>query len=113
MEPLRQGDPETVGDYKITGRLGAGGMGQVYLGTSPGGRLVAVKTIRLEHAADPHFRQRFAAEIAAARRVNGFYTAPVLDADPDASPPWMVTAYVDGLALADLLRAGGPMGPGD
>ncbi|MQY05433.1 WD40 repeat domain-containing serine/threonine protein kinase [Actinomadura macrotermitis] len=109
MEPLRQDDPAFVGDYKITARLGAGGMGQVYLGASPGGRPVAVKTIRWEHAADPRFRQRFAAEVAAARRVSGFYTAQLLDADPAASPPWMVTAYVDGPSLDTLVKERGPL----
>src|SRR5579859_6358556 len=96
MDALQPGDPGSVGDYRLLGRLGAGGMGQVFLGESPGGRKVAVKLVLPQHAADTEFRQRFAREVAAARQVGGFHTAPVVDADPDADPPWMVTAYVPG-----------------
>jgi serine/threonine protein kinase len=74
-------------------------MAQVFLGTSPGGRKVAVKLIRPEYADDAEFRRRFAREIAAARQVGGFHTAAVVDADPDADPPWMVTAYIPGPSL--------------
>lgn len=77
MDPLRVGDPERVGPY----RLSAGGMGQVFLGQSPGRRPVAVKLVRPELADDQRFRERFASEVAAARRVGGFYTAQVVDAD--------------------------------
>ncbi|MQY03692.1 WD40 repeat domain-containing serine/threonine protein kinase [Actinomadura macrotermitis] len=111
MIPLRPGDPDRIGPYRITGRLGEGGMGEVLLGESPGGRKVAVKLIRAEYAADARFRARFAREVEAARRVNGFYTAPVVDADADADPPWMVTAYVPGPSLAATVRAGGPLPP--
>jgi hypothetical protein len=90
---LTAGDPGRVGRYRIVARLGAGGMGQVYLGRSPGGRAVAVKVVRPELAGDPEFRRRFAREVAAARRVNGVFTAGVVDADVNGSPAWLATAY--------------------
>ena len=82
MEALGPADPVQVGPYRLVGRLGEGGMGRVFLGRSPGGRPVAVKMVRPEYAADSGFRKRFAAEVEAARRVGGFYTAQVVDADP-------------------------------
>ncbi|MQY09264.1 WD40 repeat domain-containing serine/threonine protein kinase [Actinomadura macrotermitis] len=109
MDPLLPGDPRRIGDYRLEGRLGAGGMGQVYLGLSPGGRRVAVKVIRPDHAGTPHFRERFAREIEAARRVHGFYTAEVVDADPAGEPPWMATAYIPGRSLDRAVRDDGAM----
>jgi protein kinase-like protein/NACHT domain-containing protein len=109
MDPLQPGDPGQVGDYRLLGRLGAGGMGQVFLGRSPGGRPVAVKLIRPEHADSRQFRSRFAREVEAAKRVGGFHTALVLDADPDANPPWMVTAYIPGPSLRDAVTDRGPL----
>jgi serine/threonine protein kinase len=109
VDALQPGDPLAVGKYRLLNRLGAGGMGRVYLGTSPGGRLVAVKLIRPELADDPDFRRRFAQEVHAARRVGGIFTAPVVDADPDGPQPWLVTAYVDGPSLAEAVVAQGPM----
>jgi len=94
MDSLQPGDPVTVGGYRLLGRLGSAGMGQVFLGSSPGGRRVAVKLIHSDYARTSQFRARFAREIEAARRVGGFHTAPVVDADPDADPPWMITAYI-------------------
>jgi serine/threonine protein kinase len=111
METLRAGDPPYVGVYRLMGRLGAGGMGRVYLGVSPGGRKVAVKLLLPEHSADTDFRRRFAREVAAARQVGGFHTAPVVDADPDADPPWMVTAYIPGPSLDAVVRNAGPLDP--
>src|ERR1700761_3537114 len=113
MEALRVGDPRQVGVYKLVGRLGDGGMGQVFLGVSPGGRAVAVKVIRPELAADPEFLQRFAREGAAARRVGGFHTAPVVDADPYDDQPWMVTAYIAGPSLQAGVSGGGPLAAAD
>jgi serine/threonine protein kinase len=84
-------------------------MGRVFLAQSPGGRRVAVKLIRSELAEDPDFRVRFAREVRAARQVSGAFTAPVIDADPDAPLPWLVTAYIDGPSLADAVRTQGPM----
>jgi Protein kinase domain len=108
-EPLRRWDPEQIGGYVLVGRLGAGAMGQVYLGRSPSGRLVAVKTIKIEFADEPGFRTRFAQEVAAARRVSGAFTAPVVAADPEADVPWLATAYVPAPALSTLVRACGPL----
>jgi len=107
-ESLRRWDPERIGPYVILGRLGAGAMGQVYLGRSAAGRLVAVKTIKVDLAEEAGFRTRFAQEVAAARRVSGFFTAAVVEADPEADLPWLATAYVPGPSLARLVKACGP-----
>ncbi|MGW8763273.1 RodZ domain-containing protein [Streptomyces sp. NPDC055815] len=104
--------PRRIGVYDVERELGAGGMGTVYLARSPGGRAVAVKVARPELAADPHFRRRFRAEVEAARRVGGFHTAPVVDADPDAKVPWLATAYIAGPTLAELIEREGPMDEG-
>lgn len=103
MEPLQLGDPEKIGSYTLQGRLGAGGMGEVFLGYSPGGRPVAVKLIHQTLAADPAFRRRFRREAEAARKVGGFHTAQVVDAQYDADRPWLVTAYVAGPTLASVI----------
>ncbi|MGO9144155.1 MAG: serine/threonine-protein kinase [Streptosporangiaceae bacterium] len=109
VEPLRRWDPEQIGGYVLVGRLGAGAMGRVYLGRSAAGRLVAVKTIKIELADEPDFRTRFAQEVAAARRVSGAFTAAVVAAEPEADVPWLATAYVPAPALSDLVRACGPL----
>jgi eukaryotic-like serine/threonine-protein kinase len=109
---LRTGDPPRIGPYRLLGRLGAGGMGQVYLGRSAGGRLVAVKVIRPGLAGEPGFRARFAREVAAARTVSGLFTALVLDADTDGPVPWLATAYVPGPSLAGAVDAQGPLPAG-
>jgi serine/threonine protein kinase/sugar lactone lactonase YvrE len=111
MEALRPGDPGSVGPYQLVGRLGSGGMGQVYLAETPGGRQVAVKLINPGHARNAQFRERFAREVEAARRVGGFHTAQVVDADPQADPPWMVTAYIAGPSLEEAVDSGGPLPP--
>ncbi|WP_051065461.1 protein kinase domain-containing protein [Nocardiopsis potens] len=111
-DPLRDGDPARVGPYRLHARLGGGGMGEVFLGASPGGRTVAVKTVRPELAGDADFRRRFAAEVEAARRVGGFYTAQVVDADPGADPPWLATAYIPGPSLHQAVSGRGPLPPG-
>jgi len=108
-ESLRRWDPERVGPFVILGRLGAGAMGQVYLGRSAAGRLVAVKTIKVELAEEAGFRTRFAQEVAAARRVSGVFTAAVVEADPEADLPWLATAYVPAPSLNRLVQACGPM----
>ena len=108
-QPLRRWDPDRIGPYVILGRLGAGAMGQVYLGRSAAGRLVAVKTIKVDLAEEAGFRTRFAQEVAAARRVSGFFTAAVVQADPEADLPWLATAYVPAPSLARLVKACGPL----
>src|SRR5579859_1671449 len=109
MDPLRPGDPRDVGRYRLIGRLGEGGVGVVFLGLSPGGRQVAVKVIHPGRA-NPRFRERFAREIEAARQVGGFHTTPVIDADPTADSPWVVTVYIQGPSLQDAVERGGPFG---
>jgi serine/threonine protein kinase len=106
--PLVAGDPDTVGQYQIVGRLGAGGMGRVYLGRTRGGRLVAVKVVYPQLAEDRDFRRRFAREVAAARQVSGLYTAGVIDADWEGDPAWLATAYVPGGSLSDAVADHGP-----
>ncbi len=106
---LEPGDPARIGPYRLVGVLGSGGMGRVFLGRSAGGRPVAVKVIRADLAADPEFRVRFAREVAAARKVNGLYTALVVDADVDGPVPWLATAYVPGPSLADAVASQGPL----
>ena len=98
-EQLRPGDPRRVGPYRLTGRLGGGGMGEVFLGRSAGGRPVAVKVIRPELASDHEFRTRFRREVAAARRVSGLYTATVAGADTEGAVPWLATEYLPGPSL--------------
>src|SRR5262249_61107189 len=93
MEPLRRWDPEQIGPYALLGRLGAGAMGQVFLGRSTAGRLVAVKTIKIEFAEEAGFRARFAQEGAAARRVSGVFTAGVFLAVPGADMARLANAY--------------------
>ena len=109
LDELQPGDPRRIGPYWLEGRLGAGGMGRVYLGRSPGGRHVAVKAIRAELAESPDFRTRFAREVSAARRVSGIFTAPVVDADLDGPVPWLATSYVAGPSLATAVATGGPL----
>jgi hypothetical protein len=109
IKDLKSGDPASVGPYRLLGRLGAGGMGQVYLAKSPGGRLVAIKLIRPELAEERGFRSRFASEISAARNVSGIYTAAVVDADSEAELPWMATVYVPGPSLTDAVEDNGPL----
>jgi serine/threonine protein kinase len=109
LDELQDGDPRQVGKYTLLGRLGSGGMGQVFLGRSVGGRQVAVKVIRSDLARDRNFRARFAREVEAASRVSGAFTAPVIDADPDAVMPWLVTSFVRGPSLADAVEQHGPL----
>ncbi len=108
-DALRRWDPERIGPYAVLGRLGSGSMGQVFLGRSAAGRLVAVKTIRVELAEEAGFRTRFAQEVAAARKVSGVFTAAVVEADPEADLPWLATAYVPAPSLSRLVLACGPL----
>jgi serine/threonine protein kinase len=109
VRALQPADPQLIGPYRLVGQLGSGGMGRVFLAMSAGGRPVAVKMIRAELAADPDFRSRFSREVSAARRVNGLFTALVVDADVDAQVPWLATAYVAGPSLAETVKGHGPL----
>ncbi len=106
---LQPQDPREIGPYQLLGQLGMGGMGQVFLGMSAGGRPIAVKVIRAELASDPDFRARFEREVAAAQRVSGLFTALVVDADLDGPTPWLATAYVAGPSLTETVRGHGPL----
>ncbi|WP_421111540.1 serine/threonine-protein kinase, partial [Streptomyces sp. NEAU-S77] len=109
VEQLTQHDPRRIGPFEVLGRLGAGGMGLVYLARSASGRRVAIKTVRTELAEDQLFRVRFTREVEAARAVSGFYTAAVVDADPRAAVPWLATAYVPAPSLEEIVNECGPM----
>ncbi|MGW6706778.1 serine/threonine-protein kinase [Streptomyces sp. NPDC054956] len=108
LQPLKADDPAVVGGYRLAAVLGAGGMGKVYLSYTPGGRPIAIKVIRAEFGEDPEFRRRFQQEVRSAQRVQGLYTAPVIDSDTEGPQPWLATAYVPGPSLAHAVaRHGG------
>ncbi len=109
MRGLEAVDPRQIGRFAVAARLGAGAMGAVYLARSAGGRPVAVKLVHPGLADDPAFRERFRREIAAARRIGGFWTPAVVDADPDAPAPWLATEFVPGPTLAEAVRIAGPL----
>ncbi|GHB15553.1 hypothetical protein GCM10010306_003640 [Streptomyces umbrinus] len=114
--PRHAGEPGAIGSiggYELVDRLGSGGMGVVYLARSVSGRQVAVKVVHAQYALDEEFRARFRQEVAAARRVSGAFTAPVVDADPDAELPWMATLYVPGRTLSEMVDREGPLGGPD
>ncbi|MEU6868084.1 serine/threonine-protein kinase [Streptomyces sp. NPDC046876] len=107
MQSLRAdyvGFPEYAGQYRLESVLGSGGMGIVHLATSGSGLKLAVKIVHPQHAVDPEFRARFRQEVTAARRVSGAFTAPVVDADPDAERPWMATLFIDAPTLSERVR---------
>jgi serine/threonine protein kinase len=107
FKPLQESDPAVVGGYRLAAVLGTGGMGKVYLTYTPGGRPIALKVIRPEFSEDPEFRRRFKQEVHAAQRVQGLYTAPVIDSDTDGPQPWLATAYVPGPSLAHAVAQHG------
>ncbi|MFE7232831.1 serine/threonine-protein kinase [Streptomyces sp. NPDC057596] len=109
FQPLQPDDPPLVAGYRLAARLGAGGMGRVYLSHTQGGRPVAIKVVHPELADNPAFRRRFRREIAAARRVRGAYTAELIDADADGVPPWLATLYVPGPSLTEAVARRGPL----
>ncbi|GGV34492.1 hypothetical protein GCM10010277_19790 [Streptomyces longisporoflavus] len=109
FQPLQADDPPMVAGYRLAARIGAGGMGRVYLSHTQGGRPVAIKVVRPELADDPAFRRRFSREIKAAQRVRGAYTAELIDADADGVPPWLATLYVPGPSLSDAVARSGPL----
>ncbi|MFC9330692.1 serine/threonine-protein kinase [Kitasatospora sp. NPDC057015] len=109
FQPLSADDPREVGGYRVFARLGVGGMGRVYLSYTPGGRPVALKVVRPELAEDTEFRERFAQEVASARRIHGLYTAQVVDAGVEAATPWLATTYVAGPSLHEVVLRHGPL----
>ena len=109
--PLRETDPSRVGGYRLQARLGAGGMGVVYLAAAQDGRPVALKVLRPEMAGDAEFRKRFSREVTALHRVQGVCTVRVIDADTTADRPYLVTEYAEGPSLAEYVEARGPMDP--
>ena len=110
FQPLLPDDPREVGGYRLFARLGAGGMGRVYLSYTPGGRPVALKVVRSEFAEDGEFRRRFAQEVSNAQRIHGLYTAQVIDSGGlDSDAPWLVTAYVPGPSLQQVVREHGAL----
>ncbi|MBD9723975.1 bifunctional serine/threonine-protein kinase/ABC transporter substrate-binding protein [Streptomyces caniscabiei] len=111
MEPLRTADPSRLGDYRLLRRLGAGGMGVVFLARAPGGAYAAVKVVRSSHADDAGFRARFRREIEVARQVDSPWVVPLLDADADAEDPWLATPFVPGPSLSETLEGHGPWSP--
>ncbi|MEV4835318.1 PQQ-binding-like beta-propeller repeat protein [Nonomuraea sp. NPDC049486] len=109
MHPLLSRDPSRIGGYRLLARLGSGGMGEVFLARSRSGREVALKLVHADLAGDPEFRARFRREVAAARAVSGAFTAPVIDADPEAPVPWLAAAYLRGVSLQQAVSAHGPL----
>lgn len=109
MEPLRTADPSRLGRYRMLRRLGAGGMGVVFLARAPGGAFAAVKVVRAVHADGEDFRARFRREIAVARQVDSPWVVPLLDADADTEDPWLATAFVPGPSLSEVLEAQGSL----
>ena len=109
MKPLAADDPRVIGEYRLRARLGAGGMGRVYLGLSPAGRAVAIKVVHPDLASDADFLRRFGQEVAAARAVSGIYTAPVVASGLNERPPWLATAFVPGPPLDQVVGENGPL----
>ncbi|WP_165495430.1 bifunctional serine/threonine-protein kinase/ABC transporter substrate-binding protein [Actinomadura roseirufa] len=112
-DPLQPEDPAQVGEYILTGRLGDGGQGSVYLAHDGTGRRVAVKLLHARLSGDEAARARFVRELEVARRVGGFCTAQVLDADVEGDRPYIVSEFVDGPSLTALVRAEGPRSPAE
>ncbi|GAA4982631.1 serine/threonine protein kinase [Nonomuraea thailandensis] len=111
FSPLRPADPRHVGPYRLTGYLGAGGQGTVYVGESPEGQVVAIKVLHARLSEEPQARERFLQEIAATRKVRQFCTARVLDADTSGDQPYVVSQYVEGISLSRLIATQGVRDP--
>lgn len=111
IRPLKPGDPRDIAGYALQGRLGAGGMGTVYLTATRGGQPIALKVVHDEFAEDPKFRQRFEQEVRASRQVRGRYILPVVDSNTQGAMPWLATEYAPGLSLATAVTTHGPLPP--
>lgn len=109
LAALQPDDPRQIGPFQLLGRLGAGGMGHVFLGRAASGALVAVKSVRPDLAGNPEFRERFRHEVSAARRVESPFTVRLVDADVAGAVPWLATAYIGGPSLADAVLEHGPL----
>ncbi|MGH3186390.1 MAG: protein kinase domain-containing protein [Streptosporangiaceae bacterium] len=109
MKALAADDPRVIGEYRLRGRIGSGGMGRVYLGLSPAGRAVAIKVVQPNLAEDTEFLRRFRQEVALAKAVSGIYTAPVVASGLEEDPPWLATAFVPGPSLAQVVSDHGPL----
>lgn len=107
--PLRAGDPSEVGGHRLLGRLGGGGLGTVFLGRSRSGRLLAVRVVAPELAADGEFRRRFEELVASARAVSSFHTAQVVDGAADGAVPWLASEYIAGPSLREAVTVHGPL----
>lgn len=108
--PLQPGDPLRLGSVEITGRLGVGEQGAVFLGRDRTGGHVAVKVLHVRLSGEPVARSRFAGAFSSARKVSGFCTAAILDADVDGDRPYVVSQWVDGPSLQKLVDEEGPRG---
>lgn len=109
IRPLNPGDPRDIAGYALQGRLGAGGMGTVYLSATRGGQPIALKIVHPEFAEDPKFRQRFEQEVRSSRQVRGRYILPVVDSNTGGPVPWLATEYAPGLSLAAAVATHGPL----
>jgi serine/threonine protein kinase len=109
ISPLVAGDPTQLGSFRLSGRIGEGGQGIVYLGVNDNGEQAAIKLLHVKFTGDTIARSRFARELKAAQRVASFCTARVMEADLDGNTPYIASEYIDGRALRDIIETDGPL----